>query len=117
MSKMNVFITGADRGVGFGLTKLFLEAGHRVFAGQFMPEWPELEGITLDGNPITAVPEWLISMPSLREVSLNGTRIAKLPDDLSGWRRLTILALGGCPMPKTEMERIRKALPDVAIVF
>jgi NAD(P)-dependent dehydrogenase (short-subunit alcohol dehydrogenase family) len=38
-----VFVTGADRGLGAGIAKLLLERGHRVFAGQFMPEWKELE--------------------------------------------------------------------------
>ena len=40
-----VFITGADRGLGFSLTKEFLQAGDRVFAGQFMPRWKELEAL------------------------------------------------------------------------
>lgn len=38
-----VFITGADRGVGFELTRCFLQNGDRVFAGQFMAQWKELE--------------------------------------------------------------------------
>ena len=32
-----ILITGADRGVGLGMTTVFLEAGWRVFAGQYMP--------------------------------------------------------------------------------
>jgi NAD(P)-dependent dehydrogenase (short-subunit alcohol dehydrogenase family) len=38
-----VLITGADRGLGHGLTTVFLNAGWIVFAGQYMPEWNELE--------------------------------------------------------------------------
>ncbi len=38
-----VFITGADRGVGIALCKCFLNGGWKVFAGQFMPGWKELE--------------------------------------------------------------------------
>ena len=38
-----ILITGADRGVGLGMTTVFLEAGWRVFAGQYMPQWKELE--------------------------------------------------------------------------
>lgn len=38
-----VFITGADRGVGFELTRCFLQNGDRVFAGQFMARWKELD--------------------------------------------------------------------------
>lgn len=35
-------VSGADRGLGQALTAGLLEQGWRVFAGQFMPEWPEL---------------------------------------------------------------------------
>lgn len=40
-----VFVTGADRGLGLAMTKSLLEQGHRVFAGQFMPEWTELASL------------------------------------------------------------------------
>lgn len=35
-------VTGADRGLGLALCGGLLERGWRVFAGQYMPEWPEL---------------------------------------------------------------------------
>ena len=37
-----VFITGADRGVGFALCEQFAEAGYKVIASQYMPQWPAL---------------------------------------------------------------------------
>ena len=37
-----VFVTGADRGLGFALCTGLVERGWCVFAGQYMPEWPEL---------------------------------------------------------------------------
>lgn len=40
-----VFITGADRGIGFSLCRCFLEAGWKVFAGQFMKDWTELDSL------------------------------------------------------------------------
>lgn len=40
-----VFITGADRGIGFSLCRCFLEAGWKVFAGQFMKDWAELDSL------------------------------------------------------------------------
>ena len=40
-----VFITGADRGIGFALCRRFLEGGWMVFAGRFMEEWAELDGL------------------------------------------------------------------------
>ncbi len=39
----SVFLTGADRGIGYALCEEFLKGGYRVFAGQFMPQWPQLE--------------------------------------------------------------------------
>lgn len=45
-----VLITGADRGVGFALCKAFLDGGWQVLAGQFMPEWLELEQLRAE-NP------------------------------------------------------------------
>ena len=43
MEKKTVWITGADRGVGFSLCEEFLRGGWRVFAGRFMPEWTALD--------------------------------------------------------------------------
>jgi NAD(P)-dependent dehydrogenase (short-subunit alcohol dehydrogenase family) len=39
------FITGADRGLGFALCTGLLERGWRVFAGQYMPDWPDLAAL------------------------------------------------------------------------
>ena len=36
------FVTGADRGLGFALCKELLARGWHVFAGQYMPDWPDL---------------------------------------------------------------------------
>ncbi|MCS7060198.1 MAG: SDR family NAD(P)-dependent oxidoreductase [Anaerolineae bacterium] len=42
MNQNIALITGADRGLGLALCAGLLEKGWRVFAGQYMPEWPEL---------------------------------------------------------------------------
>ena len=99
------------------LRRIYLKGNSLPTVPEVVKEWTMLEDLTLDGNPITALPDWLTTLPHLRALSLNGTRITSLPKDLSAWKRLDLLALGGCPIPKGEMERIRKALPDVAIVF
>jgi NAD(P)-dependent dehydrogenase (short-subunit alcohol dehydrogenase family) len=44
MRKM-VFVTGADRGVGFGLVKQLVERDFFVFAGRYMKDWTELDRI------------------------------------------------------------------------
>lgn len=40
-----VLVTGADRGLGLALCAGLLEQGWTVFAGQFLPEWPELSAL------------------------------------------------------------------------
>jgi len=37
-----VFVTGGDRGLGFALCAELLKQDWQVFAGQYMPEWPDL---------------------------------------------------------------------------
>lgn len=39
---MTAFVTGADRGLGYALTEGLLNQGWRVFAGQYLPDWPDL---------------------------------------------------------------------------
>lgn len=39
---MNVLLTGADRGLGFGTARRLLELGHTVYAGQYLTGWQEL---------------------------------------------------------------------------
>lgn len=45
--KRIAFVTGADRGLGFALCERLLEHNWIVFAGQYMPEWPELEALSV----------------------------------------------------------------------
>jgi NAD(P)-dependent dehydrogenase (short-subunit alcohol dehydrogenase family) len=40
------FVTGGDRGLGQALCAGLLELGWQVFAGQYMPEWPELSALS-----------------------------------------------------------------------
>lgn len=52
-----VYITGADRGLGLGLTKKFLSEDYTVFAGQYLPEWPELDELKQEvGDRLIIVP-------------------------------------------------------------
>ena len=52
----SVFITGADRGIGFALSRCFLEKGWLVFAGRFMKEWVQLDALKEEyGNSLSMV--------------------------------------------------------------
>lgn len=69
---MNVLISGADRGLGFGLTKLLLEKGHTVFAGQYLKQWNELEQLKENyGSRL-----YLIDLDVGSEVSVREARTA-----------------------------------------
>jgi NAD(P)-dependent dehydrogenase (short-subunit alcohol dehydrogenase family) len=40
-----VFITGADRGLGYAITEGLLKRGYTVFAGQNLSDWPQLNDL------------------------------------------------------------------------
>lgn len=50
MQEQIALITGADRGLGFALCKELLQRGWRVYAGQFMQDWPQLAQLS-EANP------------------------------------------------------------------
>ena len=99
------------------LRRIYLKRNGLTEVPEVIKSWTALEDISLDGNPITSIPDWLTAMPNLRALTLNDTRVTKLPADLSAWKNLDMLSLGSCPVSKEEMQRIRAALPNVAIVF
>jgi NAD(P)-dependent dehydrogenase (short-subunit alcohol dehydrogenase family) len=45
MDPQMAVVTGADRGLGSALCAGLLERGWRVAAGQYMPDWPELDAL------------------------------------------------------------------------
>jgi len=73
-------VTGADRGLGLAMTAGLLEQGWRVFAGQYMPEWPELGrlGERL-GEAMTIVP---LDVGDAVSARVAGAETARLTDHL-----------------------------------
>ena len=55
MVQKTALVTGSDRGLGLALCKGLLERGWQVFAGQYMPEWPEL-GVLFGQHPQRLTP-------------------------------------------------------------
>jgi NAD(P)-dependent dehydrogenase (short-subunit alcohol dehydrogenase family) len=43
--QQNIFVTGADRGLGLSLCAGLLQQSWNVFAGQYMPEWHDLASL------------------------------------------------------------------------
>ena len=73
-----VFVTGGDRGLGFALCAKLLEQGWQVFAGQYLPEWPDLSTLA-DQYPQTLhiVP---LDVSSLESIYAAAQTVATLTD-------------------------------------
>ena len=78
---------------------------------------PSLTDVDFSGNPIKEVPAWLAEKKGLLNLSFSRTQVTKLPENLSAWENLATLQLGDLKLSAEEMARIRKALPNVRIVF
>lgn len=99
------------------LRRIYLRGNRFTEVPEALKSLPALTDVDLSQNPIAEVPAWMTEIKGLENVSFSDTRVTKLPEDLSGWRRLTTLQLGGLKMPAEEMARIRMSLPKVTIVF
>lgn len=102
------------------LRRLYLRDNALASVPEFLrPEnLPELDTLDLSGNPIASVPDWLAQRKGLKHLSLSDTAVTALPKDLSAWKSLKSLQLGGLRLGSIdELKRIRAALPDTAVVF
>ncbi len=99
------------------LRRIYLRGNAFKEVPKELEELSSLTDVDISGNPVKEVPDWLAKKEGLLFLSFSRTRIEKLPEDLSAWKGLKALQLGDLKLSSEEMARIRKALPDVAIVF
>ena len=99
------------------LRRIYLKNNRFESVPEQLRDLPELTDIDLSGNPVKEIPDWLAEKKGLKNLSFSRTRLTRLPDDLSAWKGLQSLQLGDLKLSATEMARVRKELPDVAIVF
>ena len=99
------------------LRRIYLRDNKFAEVPATLKDLPSLTDVDLSGNPLKEIPEWLAKREGLKNLSFSRTGVTKLPDDLTAWKGLHSLQLGELNLPAAEMARIRKALPDVAIVF
>jgi NAD(P)-dependent dehydrogenase (short-subunit alcohol dehydrogenase family) len=63
-------VTGADRGLGLALCAGLLERGWNVFAGQYLPDWPELAALAQrSGGLLNILPLDVASLESARRAA------------------------------------------------
>ena len=99
------------------LRRIYLKGNRFTAVPETLKDLPALTDVDLSLNPIKEVPQWLAEKKGLKGLSFNRTQLTKLPDDLEAWKSLQQLQLGELNLSPEEMARIRKALPDVAIIF
>ena len=99
------------------LRRIYIKNNRFAAVPEQLKGLPALTDIDLSGNPIKEIPAWLVEKKGLKNVSLSRTHVTKLPENLDAWKSLKSLQLGELNISAAEMARIRKALPDVAIVF
>ena len=99
------------------LRRIYLKNNRFAAVPEALKELPALTDIDLSGNPVKEVPPWLAEKKGLKNLSFSRTQVSKLPENLEAWKSLQSLQLGDLNIPPPEMARIRKALPNVAIVF
>ncbi len=99
------------------LRRLYLRGNRFTAVPETLKDLPALTDLDFSQNPLVEIPDWLAAKKGLEGLSFNRTRLTKLPADLSAWKSLKQLQLGDLNLSAEEMARIRKALPDTAIVF
>lgn len=99
------------------LRRIYLKGNRFSEVPETLKDLPLLTDIDLSLNPIREIPRWLAEKKGLKALSFTGTLITKLPDDISAWQSLNQLQLGDVRLSKEEMLRIRRSLPDTAIVY
>jgi hypothetical protein len=99
------------------LRRIYLKNNRFSAVPEQLRDLPELTDIELSGNPIKEIPAWLAEKSGLKNLSFSRTQLTRLPENLDAWKSLKSLQLGDLNIPPEEMARIRKALPDVAVVF
>ena len=99
------------------LRRIYLRNNRFASVPEQLKDLPSLTDIDLSGNPLKEIPAWLAEKKGLKNLSFSRTQVKALPANIDAWKTLKSLQLGELGLSAEEMARIRKALPDVAIVF
>jgi len=74
--------------------------------------------LELSNNQFASLPAAISELKNLRTLFLTSNKLSSLPIQIGELKNLKILNLSGNPIPKSEMEKIKKLLPnDCDIIF
>lgn len=79
--KRKAYVTGADRGLGLALTEALIGHGYKVYAGSYLPDWPELVELSrrYSAEELAIVPLDVTDTASVRQAA---RRIGEDTDEL-----------------------------------
>lgn len=100
------------------LRKIYLRRNFFTTVPSTLRDMPLLTDIDMSENPmLKEIPGWLAEKTGLEHLSFSSTSITRLPADLTAWKTLKTLQLGNLKLTREEMDRVRAALPETAVVF
>lgn len=77
----------------------------------------KLQSLDLSNNQLLYLPKTITGMTRLEELNLENNQLGSMPPYLYRLRKLKVLNLTGNPISEKDVERIRKELPNVEVLF
>lgn len=127
-----VFITGADRGIGYALCEQFAAGGYQIFAGQFMPDWKELTALSQKyPRQVTCIPLDIGNTDSViqaaaktaaclagksLDILINCAGIAQEDDYTGLYQAINVNAVGALRMTELFMPMMERGQKRIGIV-
>ena len=76
-----------------------------------------LKILNVSDNNVSELPDWIGSMIQLRELNVRNNRISSLPDSMSALQELEVLDLRGNPLPREDVDNLKKILKNTEVKF
>ncbi len=99
------------------LTILNLKGNHFSSLPESIGELKNLTSLDMSYNQLSGLPEGIGELKSLTSLFLMYNQLSSLPESIGKLKSLTELYLSGNPLPRSEKEKLRAALPNCKISF